>query len=98
MKIAKATGVQVGFLLGDFPRLPTSWHPMMVIPTTDDTPQTAEEAKRLLEAYTGDEADLEDIEENLAEGWLEWCDGALVSWIDGEEDEKQTRRFLMYVR
>ena len=24
--------------------------------------------------------------------------GALVSWMDGEEDERETRRFLMYVR
>ena len=98
MKISKITGVTINFLVGDFPKLPTSWHPMIVIPTTDDTPQTAEEAKRLLEEATGDEEELEDIEENLAEGWLEWLDGALVSWIDGEEDEKQTRRFLMYVR
>ena len=98
--IAQATGVTVNFLLGDFPRLPTTWAPLLVIPTTDDTPQTADEAMRLLVESTGDPDGwtLEDVEESLKTGWIEFLDGALVVWQDGDRDPDTDLLFQMLIK
>lgn len=98
VQFAEALGCTVNFLLGDYPRLPTTWKPFIVIPTTDETPQTAAEAKQLMEDMTGDEYELEAIEEMLTGGWLTWEDGALVNWIDGETDQRSIREYQMFVK
>ena len=98
VKIAEALRCTVNFLLGDYPRMSSTWKPFIVIPITDDTPHTAVEAKRLMDEITGDEYDLEDIEENLKGGWLTWEDGALVNWVDGETDARSIREYQMFVK
>lgn len=100
VKIAEILGVTINFLVGDLPRLPTTWQPQLVIPVKDDVEQTAETASKLLYEATDDDMylDLDMIEQGMQEGWYEFLSGALVQWADGETDESATLDYLMYVK
>lgn len=96
MDIAKATGVTVNFLLGDFPRMPTTWAPMIVIKAEPGTPKTVEEAHRLL--LDEEEWELDDVRESIRTGWITWENGALVVWQDGDRSPYSDLLYNMLVR
>ena len=101
--IAAATGVTINFLLGDFPRLPTTWTPMTVIKISDDTPHDAETAYKLMFEEGGwdyvEDFDLDEADEALRTGAVEFFDGAFVIWDEmGDSYPKEELKFLMWVK
>ena len=97
-EIADATGVTVNFLLGDFPRMPTTWSPLFVIQTADDTPKTAEEACRLIRSETDMDYELSYVKDDIKVGWITFESGALVVWQDGDRDPDADMLYNMLVR
>ena len=97
-EISAATGCTVNWLLGDYPRLPDTWTPQMVLPNTNDAPETAETAKELIERATGEEVDLEEVEDGLESDWITWENSNLVLWEDGLSTYRGILDYLMLIK